>query len=467
MKKHRLLGVFLLFVSFALPILANEECDEQLQYAKKLYNAGKYQDAKENFDYVQKICGPTYGAVDQWIIKCNEALNPAPKKTSQSSSSSSSASSSSSRQTSQPTLTVSETYIYAPAGGLTKYLTVTSNRSWEIQYPSGNMYSVTSSGSGITVTIKANTTSQTRTDYFNVRTVDGTKTVKIDLSQAAGSSSGSSSGSSTSSSSSSSNSTSAYLTLSKTYITASASGTTEYITVSSNRAWEIQYPSASMYTVTKLSNTSIKVVINKNTGGSRQDFFNIKTTDGSKTVKVSLSQGQGNGGYSSSSNYSNSSYRTSSSSNSRSSSGYTALKSFNRRCGKWEVDWLSLRTAIGTGYEIEGNMFGVRYSCIRIDPLNFGLGIDFLNNTRIYWYYQPEFKFVFPWNDYCAIELGAGPSLQFPIDGGSGYYYGRNVWFAAEFGIRHNWGYTGSSNYFLRYDGTFVFGIAINLSTSY
>ena len=57
--------------------------------------------------------------------------------------------------------------------------------------------------------------------------------------------------------------------------------------------------------------------------------------------------------------------------------------------------------------------------------------------------------------------------MQSSLRGGSGYYNGMNVWFVTELGIRHNWGYTGSSNYFIRYDGMFVFGIAINLSTSF
>lgn len=473
-RQERLLLICFLAMVCLPPIFANEECDEQLQYAKKLYNAGKYQDAKDNFDYVQKICGPTYGSVDKWITKCNEALNPAPKKTSQSSSSSTS-SSSSNHQSSQPTLSVSETYIYAPAGGVTKYLTVTSNRSWEIEYSSGTMYSVTRSGNGVTVTIKANTATNPRADYFNIKTVDGTKTIKIDMSQAAGSSSGSSA----SSSSSSSNSSSAYLTLSKTNITASASGTTEYITVSSNTTWEIQYPSASMYTVTKLSNTSIKVVINKNTGGSRQDFFNIITTDESKKVKVSLSQGQGSSSYSSSSNYNSSSYRASSY---RNNSGYAALNSFNQYNGKCEVDWLTMRASIGTGVDIDMGLFGVRYSVLKIEPAIIGIRYDFIRDYFGF-YYQPDIKLVFPWNSYCAFEFGVGPSINVNLGndddsysysyyGGYSYSYKKkssypNVWFTTEVGILLHWGDVGSSDFFLRYDGIFSVGVSCNFSTGF
>ncbi len=80
------------------------------------------------------------------------------------------------------------------------------------------------------------------------------------------------------------------LSVSKTSITAPASGTTETITVTSDMDWEVQYPTASMYSVTRSGNT-LTVKINRNDSTtSRRDYFNVKTTNGSKVQKISLSQ---------------------------------------------------------------------------------------------------------------------------------------------------------------------------------
>ncbi len=90
------------------------------------------------------------------------------------------------------------------------------------------------------------------------------------------------------------NSSSSYLTLSKTSIYATCSGSTENITVSSSGEWEIRCPSNAWYTVKKMSNTQIRVTINKNTSSTagRTGYFNVILKDGGKIVKVSLSQSQ-------------------------------------------------------------------------------------------------------------------------------------------------------------------------------
>ena len=80
-------------------------------------------------------------------------------------------------------MSVSKTSISSSASGTTEYITVTSSKSWEVQYPSGSMYSVTRSGNTLTVRINENTSSESRTDFFNVKTTDGSKVQKIQLSQ--------------------------------------------------------------------------------------------------------------------------------------------------------------------------------------------------------------------------------------------------------------------------------------------
>lgn len=83
---------------------------------------------------------------------------------------------------------------------------------------------------------------------------------------------------------------SALLSVSKSSISAPASGTIETITVTSNVDWDVQYPTASMYSVTRSGNT-LTIKINRNDStNSRRDYFNVKTTDGSKVQKISLTQ---------------------------------------------------------------------------------------------------------------------------------------------------------------------------------
>lgn len=307
-----------------------DDCSEALNEAKTLYNSGDYAKAKSLFEYVKNECGSSYGDATNWIAKCNDALTPKLllSRTSISVGASSgsttitvtsnrtwelrntsssmfsvsksgntitiqnySNSSTSSRndyfdvattdssksvrvyvyqngKTASPSLSVSKTSISASASGITEYITVSCNTTWEVQYPSGTMYSVTRNGNTLTVKINANSSTEARSDYFNVKTTDGSKVQKIQLKQY---------GAST-------------LSVSKTSISCSASGTTEYITVTSGKTWEIQYPSGTMYSVTRNGNT-LTVKIKENTSTeSRSDYFNVKTTDGSKVQKIELTQ---------------------------------------------------------------------------------------------------------------------------------------------------------------------------------
>lgn len=311
-------------------VMLADDCSDALSEAKSLYNNGNYAKAKSLFEYVKSECGSSYGDATNWIAKCNDALNP---KLSLSRSSVSVGASSGSttitvtsnrnwdlRNTSSsmfsvsksgntitiqyysnsstssrsdyfdvvttdgsksarvnftqsgksvsPSLSVSKTSISASASGTTEYLTVTCNTSWELQYPSGTMYSVTRNGNSLTVKILPNSSTESRSDYFNVKTTDGSKVQKIQLTQY---------GAST-------------LSVSKTSISAGAGGITEYITVTSGKPWEVQYPSGTMYSVTRSGNTlTVKILPNSSTE-SRSDYFNVKTTDGSKVQKIELKQ---------------------------------------------------------------------------------------------------------------------------------------------------------------------------------
>ena len=239
--------IYLIFVLFSLAsgYIFADDCSDALTEAKSLYSNGNYQKAKALFEYVQSECGSSYGDATNWITKCDDALTP------------------------KLSLSRSSVSVGASSGSTT--ISVTSNRTWELRNTSSNMFSVSKSGNTITIQYYSNSSTSSRNDYFDVATTDGTKSVRVNIYQ-------------------SGKTTSPSLSVSKTSISAGASGTTEYITVTCNTSWEVQYPSGAMYSVTRNGN-SLAVKINANSSTeSRSDFFNIKTIDGNKVQKIQLSQ---------------------------------------------------------------------------------------------------------------------------------------------------------------------------------
>ncbi|MBQ8938920.1 MAG: BACON domain-containing protein [Paludibacteraceae bacterium] len=426
MCKRFIVNIFVLF-AFAMPLLADEECDQSLKEAKALYNAGKYAEAKGLFVYVQQICSPTYGSANTWVQKCNEAMNGGSK----------SASSSKAKQSSSTTtLSASKTHVTFLEGGGSDNISITSNKSWKITGTPASWCQVSANSSGIALSTTANPDKYSRSTYIQIATADGKKNLTIYIDQAE---------------KQQTEASSAHLSLSKNSISAPSNGTTVYITINATTAWEIEYPSTGMYSVTKSSSNSIRVVVNKNTSSSsRSDFFNIKTADGSEKVMVSISQ---SGNYSSSSK---SSYGSHSS-----YSGYTALSDFNDAHGKWEVDWFGARFGLGTGIENDYSLFAFRYSVLKVEPVVLGLKYDFINNYGSF-YYQPDIKLVFPWSSDWAAEFGIGPSVQVDLK------YGQTAaWFTMELGVLYHWGNVCSSDFFMRYDGIFSIGASINFSTGF
>lgn len=232
----------LVFICIGICAYADETCDQSLIEAKQKYNAGNYAKAKALFEFVRDECGSNYGDVNSWISKCNSALN--------------------------PSLSLSRSSISFGASSNTSSISVTSNRDWNVRSSGATWFTTSVSGNTINVSCSSNSSSS-RSSYFDVITSDGAKSVRVSVSQSGSSSS---------------------LSVSRTALNVSSGASTEYLTVTSNTAWEIQYPSATMYSVTRSGN-SLTVSINANTTGqSRSDFFNVKTTDGSKVVKVTINQ---------------------------------------------------------------------------------------------------------------------------------------------------------------------------------
>lgn len=416
-----------------------DDCTDGLTEAKALYNSGNYQKAKELFEYVQSECPQNYTEASNWIAKCDDALKPKTSNTKQS-----------------PSKTTSSTTSYLKVNGYTSNSTVyllNSNSSKTITISCSTSYSIYNIPSWCSITNRTSTSftlnyqanPNTHTRYGSIDIGGGGTSIRLSLEQAAKTTTSSKSSSTTSSSNSSS------LKVNKSLIVATAKGVTDYITVTCNKAWEIQYPSAGMYTATRHGN-SVKVTINANTSTSeRTDFFNIKTTDGKETIRISLKQ-SGRTATSSQSKYS---------SNANGSTEYSRFSKYDQYCinnGDYEITWFGMRAGIGTGVSCGYRLFSFRLGPVQINPIEITADYGFLNN-EIAAVYTPSLEFFVPFNEESAFYFGGGPSVHIAD-------YTR-VWADVSAGIHWHWGYSASSDFFLRYNGNFMIGVSIQWSTDY
>ena len=245
------------------------------------------------------------------------------------------------------------------------------------------------------------------------------------------------------------------LSVSKSYIYATASGVTEYITVTSNRSWEIQYPSGGMYTARRDGNKVVVNISTNTTNATRNDFFNIRTTDGKKSIKITLSQASGS---SSSSSRSSSSYqRNRSRSYGQTTYSPSKYRQYINSQGIFEITWYSMRLGIGSGAAYSISPMKLRLGPVQLSPAEIAVGWDFLRSD-LHANYQPTIDALIPVNQYSAIYAGIGPTIDIGDN---------DIWFKIEAGWHYHWGSSASSDFFLRYDGTFCVGTSIQWSTGW
>lgn len=80
------------------------------------------------------------------------------------------------------------------------------------------------------------------------------------------------------------------LSVDKTYFSVSCDYNVVYLTVTCDTTWEVQHPTASMYTVDRNGNT-LKITIKENPFQyDRSNYFNVAISDGSVVKKISLIQ---------------------------------------------------------------------------------------------------------------------------------------------------------------------------------
>lgn len=148
--------------------------------------------------------------------------------------------------------------------GGTKTFTVSSSGAWTISVNTASWGHLTRSGNTLTLRADANTSSSSRTDYFII--ASGSKTLRVDISQAKGVS----------------------FSVSSQELSFPASGGSKTITVSANGAWRIGTNTCGWGHLS-ISGSQLTVQLDANTGSSsRTDYFTIKSGD--QELRVNITQ---------------------------------------------------------------------------------------------------------------------------------------------------------------------------------
>lgn len=83
----------------------------------------------------------------------------------------------------QTILSVSQDVVYAPADGAELLIVVTSAGDWSYVAPNSNMFIIDRHEEYLTIKVNKNNSTESRTDYFYVKTSDGASRVKITVNQ--------------------------------------------------------------------------------------------------------------------------------------------------------------------------------------------------------------------------------------------------------------------------------------------
>lgn len=155
MKQFRYILTLFALLHIPFACIADQTCDHALSEGKEFYKSGDYNKAKQLFEFVLNECGANYQDASVWLAKCSA------------------------------TLTVSKTALSFDANAGVQTISVVSNRDWRVEHTASNMFAVLRNGNTLQVTIYENTTTASRSDYFIVKTIDGSKSCKVSLQQSA------------------------------------------------------------------------------------------------------------------------------------------------------------------------------------------------------------------------------------------------------------------------------------------
>ena len=117
-----------------------------------------------------------------------------------------------------------------------------------------------------------------------------------------------------------------------------------------------------------------------------------------------------------------------------------------------------MRAGLCTGISYGYRLFSFRWGPVQINPIEIAADYNFVTD-EVAAVYTPSIDFFIPVQDDIALYFGGGPSIHI-----TDYTY---VWADVSTGVHWHWGYSASSDFFVRYNGSFMFGVSIQWSTDY
>ena len=117
-----------------------------------------------------------------------------------------------------------------------------------------------------------------------------------------------------------------------------------------------------------------------------------------------------------------------------------------------------MRAGLCTGISYGYRLFSLRWGPVQINPIEIAADYNFVND-EIAAVYTPSIDFFIPFQGDAAFYFGGGPSIHI-----TDYTY---AWADVSAGIHWHWGYSASSDFFVRYNGNFMIGVSIQWSSQY
>lgn len=274
----RIIFLVCLYLCSLTVFAISDDCNEDFEYAKKLYYEENYEDAKIQFNYVKKYCNID---VDAWIKKCDEALNPrlvGPTKPTQP----------------NTTLKVDKNKIETLASGGVYYINVISS-SWNYDWPYyAEWCKITKESNALRINISENNSPSPRYCSFKIWTSDNTKQEIIAISQSGKATQPNSIGNSKSIDEiigGGITQPKSYIDVTPTNIAVDANSGKKYIKVTSNVKWVLTDTVCYWYDL-KVLNGSIELSYKENkTEYDRTDYFHIQEKNNpNNKVKVNIKQ---------------------------------------------------------------------------------------------------------------------------------------------------------------------------------
>ena len=192
-------------------------------------------------------------------------------------------------------LLIDKTKIFCSAHADTNYIEVKSNFPWDIQYEEQSTFSFSRIENKIMIISKENTTIESITERFFIRTLDNKIIKKVTIVKSGNTEISELSPKATNSSNYGTNTNfqsnkNTELKTDRTSIYCTSNESVEIVNVSSNKPWEIINVQSSFFTTQK-NNNSIVITIQKNsTNFTRTGTITLQTVDGKETQTINITQ---------------------------------------------------------------------------------------------------------------------------------------------------------------------------------